>query len=54
MQQRYVGNSGFRVSALSLGTMTWAQQSDEHDAAELLRAFLDAGGTLLDTAGSYA
>jgi aryl-alcohol dehydrogenase-like predicted oxidoreductase len=54
MQQRYVGNSGFRVSALSLGTMTWAQQSDEHDAAELLRAFLDAGGTLVDTAGSYA
>ena len=54
MQQRYVGNSGFRVSALSLGTMTWAQQSDEHDAAELLRSFLDAGGTLVDTAGSYA
>ncbi|MBT2514768.1 aldo/keto reductase [Arthrobacter sp. ISL-30] len=54
MQQRYVGNSGFRVSALSLGTMTWGQQSDEHDAAELLRMFLDAGGTLVDSAGSYA
>src|SRR4029453_1139958 len=54
MQQRYVGNSGFRVSSLSLGTMSWARQTDENDAAELLRASLDAGGSLVDTAGSYA
>ncbi len=54
MQQRYVGNSGFRVSALSLGTMSWAHETDEQDAAELLRTFVDAGGTLVDTASSYA
>ncbi|MCC2661409.1 MAG: aldo/keto reductase [Arthrobacter sp.] len=54
MQQRYVGNSGLRASALSLGTMSWARETDEQDAAELLHDFMDAGGTLVDTAASYA
>lgn len=54
MQQRYVGNSGLRVSALSLGTMSWARETEEQDAASLLRAFVDGGGTLIDTAASYA
>lgn len=53
MQQRYVGNSGFRVSSLSLGTMSWAQETDEQDAAEVLHAFVAAGGTVIDTAASY-
>jgi aryl-alcohol dehydrogenase-like predicted oxidoreductase len=54
MQQRYVGNSGLRVSALSLGTMEWAGETDEQDASELLRTFLNAGGRHVDTAASYA
>jgi aryl-alcohol dehydrogenase-like predicted oxidoreductase len=54
MQQRYVGNSGLRVSALSLGTMSWASETDEQDASELLRTFVDAGGRHIDTAASYA
>jgi aryl-alcohol dehydrogenase-like predicted oxidoreductase len=54
MQQRYVGNSGLRVSALSLGTMSWARETDEQDASGLLGAFVDGGGTLIDTAASYA
>lgn len=54
MQQRYVGNSGLRVSALSLGTMSWARETDEQDASGLLRTFVDGGGTLIDTAASYA
>ncbi|MDV8148254.1 aldo/keto reductase [Arthrobacter sp. B10-11] len=54
MQQRYVGNSGLRVSSLSLGTMSWARETDEQDASELLRTFVDAGGTVVDTAASYA
>ena len=54
MQQRYVGNSGLRVSALSLGTMTWGTETDEQDASELLRNFLAAGGRHVDTAASYA
>jgi aryl-alcohol dehydrogenase-like predicted oxidoreductase len=54
MQQRYVGNSGFRVSSLGLGTMSWGSETDEQQATGLLRRFVDAGGTLIDTAASYA
>ncbi|HEY3572308.1 MAG TPA: aldo/keto reductase [Arthrobacter sp.] len=54
MQQRYIGNSGLRASSLSLGTMSWSRETDEQDASELLRTFVDAGGTLVDTAASYA
>ncbi|MCU1547973.1 MAG: aldo/keto reductase [Arthrobacter sp.] len=54
MQQRYVGNSGLRVSALSLGTLSWARETDEQDASALLRSFVDGGGTLVDTAATYA
>jgi aryl-alcohol dehydrogenase-like predicted oxidoreductase len=50
MEQRYVGASGLRVSRRGLGTMTWGRDSDEHESREQLSAFLDAGGTLLDTA----
>jgi aryl-alcohol dehydrogenase-like predicted oxidoreductase len=54
MQQRYVGNSGLRISALSLGTMSWAKETDEQDASEMLRTFVDGGGKHIDTAASYA
>lgn len=49
-----MGTSGLRVSALGLGTMTWGRDTDEHEASEQLEAFLDAGGTFVDTAASYA
>ncbi len=51
---RRVGTSGLTVSAIGLGTMTWGRETDEPDAAEQLRAFVDAGGTLVDTAAGYA
>ena len=53
MQQRLVGRTGLQVSRLGLGTMTWGQDTDEHEARDQLRAFLDSGGTLVDTAPSY-
>ena len=53
MQQRSVGSTGLRVSRLGLGLMTWGSVTDEHEAREQLTAFLDAGGTLLDTAHVY-
>lgn len=34
--------------------MTWGRDTDEHESADQLGAFLDAGGTVLDTAASYA
>src|SRR2546430_16926941 len=54
MEERALGRSGLRVSRLGLGTMTWGQDTDEDDTAAELRAFRDAGGTLLDTADVYA
>lgn len=54
MQQRFLGRSGLRVSALSLGAMSWGTTTDEHECRALLTEFLDAGGTVLDTAASYA
>lgn len=53
MQQRRVGRTGLTVSSIGLGTMTWGRDTDEHDAAEQLEVFLEAGGTLLDTAATY-
>src|SRR5690625_7177641 len=53
MEIRRVGRTGLRVSSIGLGTLTWGRDTDEHDAATQLRDFLDAGGNLLDTAGSY-
>jgi aryl-alcohol dehydrogenase-like predicted oxidoreductase len=54
MQQRPLGRSGLAVSRLALGTMTWGRDTDPDDAAAQLKCYLDAGGTLLDTADVYA
>ena len=53
VEERLVGRSGLRVSRLGLGTLTWGRDTDAHEAADLLRSFLEAGGTLIDTAASY-
>jgi aryl-alcohol dehydrogenase-like predicted oxidoreductase len=53
VEQRRLGSSGLRVSRLGLGTMTWGRDTDEHEAREQLESFMEAGGTLVDTAGSY-
>src|SRR5688500_17327296 len=53
MGQRYVGRTGVGVSRLGLGTMTWGRDTDEHEAAEQLRDFLDAGGSLVDVGTAY-
>ncbi|PFG19781.1 aldo/keto reductase [Serinibacter salmoneus] len=52
MQPRRSGSSGLSVSPVGLGTMTWGRDTDRHEAADLMRLFLDAGGSLLDTASS--
>jgi aryl-alcohol dehydrogenase-like predicted oxidoreductase len=53
MEQRMLGRSGLKVSRLGLGTMTWGRDTDEHEAADQLKVFIEAGGTLLDTASGY-
>ena len=41
------------MSRLALGTMTWGRDTDQHEARDQLEAFVEAGGTLVDTAASY-
>lgn len=53
MEQRQLGRSGVRVTRIGLGTMTWGRDTDEHEAAEQMRFFLDAGGNFIDTAAVY-
>jgi aryl-alcohol dehydrogenase-like predicted oxidoreductase len=53
MQQRHLGRSGLKVSRLGLGTLTWGRDTDEHEARDQLKSFVEVGGTLLDTAAGY-
>jgi aryl-alcohol dehydrogenase-like predicted oxidoreductase len=53
MQLRRAGKSGLLLSRIGLGTMTWGRDTDEHEAADQCRAFLDAGGNFIDTAAVY-
>lgn len=53
MELRRAGNTGLALSRLGLGTMTWGRDTDEHEAADQARAFLDAGGNFFDTAAVY-
>jgi aryl-alcohol dehydrogenase-like predicted oxidoreductase len=39
---------------MALGTMSWGRETDAEEAASQLMAFVDAGGTLVDTADVYA
>lgn len=53
MEMRRAGTSGLTLSRLGLGTMTWGRDTDEIEAADQCRAFLDAGGNFIDTASTY-
>ncbi|MGI5487465.1 aldo/keto reductase [Microtetraspora malaysiensis] len=53
MDQRLVGRSGLSVSRLGLGTMTWARDTGAEEATAQITAFVEAGGTLIDTADVY-
>lgn len=53
MEQRRLGRSGILVSRLGLGTSTWGFGTASDDAEQQLRAFVAAGGTLVDTANIY-
>jgi aryl-alcohol dehydrogenase-like predicted oxidoreductase len=53
MEKRRAGATGLELSRLGLGTMTWGRDTDEIEAADQCRAFLDAGGNFIDTAATY-
>ncbi|MGY1710638.1 aldo/keto reductase [Geodermatophilus sp. SYSU D00758] len=54
MDFRTLGRSGCAVSAFCLGTMTFGAETDEAGAHEQLDLFVEAGGTLVDTADVYS
>lgn len=53
MQYRKLGDTGLVVSKIALGTMYFGDETPEEEAFAILDAFLDAGGTLVDTANVY-
>lgn len=53
MEYRLLGRSGCAVSTLALGTMTFGVETDQDGAHTQLDRYLDAGGTLIDTADVY-
>lgn len=53
MEKRTLGKSGLKLSRIGLGTMTWGRDTDELEAANQLRIYLDAGGNFIDTAAVY-
>ena len=54
MRYRPLGRTGTAVSELALGTMTFGAETDEAGAHTQLDRFVEAGGTLVDTADVYS
>jgi aryl-alcohol dehydrogenase-like predicted oxidoreductase len=54
MRYRLLGHSGCAVSELCLGTMTFGAETGEAGSHEQLDVFVEAGGTLVDTADVYS
>ncbi len=53
MDYRTLGRSGCAVSSFCLGAMTFGLETDEAGAHQQLDLFVEAGGTLVDTADVY-
>ncbi|MEO6712331.1 MAG: aldo/keto reductase [Mycobacteriales bacterium] len=53
MEYRTLGRTGCAVSTLTLGTMTFGNETEEAQAHQQLDRFVEAGGNLVDTADVY-
>ncbi len=57
MNYKLFGNSGLRVSEVSLGTITfgtdWGWGADEKECRSMFDAYADMGGNFIDTANRY-
>jgi aryl-alcohol dehydrogenase-like predicted oxidoreductase len=57
MRYHLFGQTGLRVSELFLGTMTFGEQGGvgaaPEESREIFEAYVDAGGTVVDTASNY-
>jgi aryl-alcohol dehydrogenase-like predicted oxidoreductase len=54
MEQRRLGNSGLKVSAIGLGTNSFGRTVDGDEAVSVIRCALEQGITFLDCADLYA
>jgi aryl-alcohol dehydrogenase-like predicted oxidoreductase len=54
MEYRTLGGSGAVGSSYAIGTMTFGAETPEEEAHTQLDTFVEAGGTLVDTADVYA
>jgi aryl-alcohol dehydrogenase-like predicted oxidoreductase len=54
MRYATLGSSGTVVSTQCLGTMTFGSEADEEASGLILEAFVEAGGTFVDTADVYS
>ncbi|TWD83053.1 aryl-alcohol dehydrogenase (NADP+) [Kribbella amoyensis] len=54
MEYRTLGTSGAVVSTYALGTMTFGHETDEDGSHAQLDRYVEAGGTLIDTADVYS
>jgi aryl-alcohol dehydrogenase-like predicted oxidoreductase len=54
MDKRPIGDSGIHVAPLALGGNVFGWTADERTSFAILDAFVDAGGTMIDTADVYS
>ena len=54
IDKRKIGDSGIDIAPLALGGNVFGWTSDEKTSFEILDAFVDAGGTMIDTADVYS
>src|SRR4029453_6733027 len=53
-EHRSLGHSGIAVAPLALGGNVFGWTADERTSFDILDAFVDAGGTMIDTADVYS
>ena len=54
IEKRQIGTSGLAVAPVALGGNVFGWTADEQVSFDLLDAFVDAGGTMIDTADVYS
>src|SRR5438874_9637129 len=54
MRKRRIGSSGLEIAPLALGGNVFGWTADEATSFRVLDAFVDAGGTMIDTADVYS
>jgi aryl-alcohol dehydrogenase-like predicted oxidoreductase len=54
VEYRRLGRTGLMVSELCLGCMTFGREANEETSANMVSAFLEAGGNFIDTADVYS